>query len=204
MVRRLPIRRTSHPIGPTRTRSESGGLPGARGCTFDADGALRPFTATDQYNFGPVNYFQRPDERYTAGAFANFKMSDRADVYGELMFMDDRSVAQIAPSGSFFRPRSPSIATTRIWSRRRMRAASSAARSVLGPDDFGHRAQSDVATRKVAVARTTSVTSHTAWSRVSVANSPTGFSYDVYFQHGETKRNSTYQNDFSIRRTGWR
>ena len=27
-------------------------------------------------------------------------------------------------------------------------------------------------------------------------------SYDAYYQHGETKRNSTYLNDFSIRRTG--
>ena len=60
---------------------------------------MRAFTAADQYNFGPVNYFQRPDERYTAGVFGNFKLSDAADVYGEFMFMDDRSVAQIARLG---------------------------------------------------------------------------------------------------------
>ena len=72
------------------------------GCVVGAGGVLRPFTAADAYNFGPVNYFQRPDTRYTAGTFVNFKFNDAADVYGELMFMDDQSVAQIAASGSFF------------------------------------------------------------------------------------------------------
>ena len=81
---------------------DTAACPALAGCTFGANGQLRPFTAADQYNFGPVNYFQRPDERYTAGAFTNFKISEKADVYGELMFMDDRSVAQIAPSGAFF------------------------------------------------------------------------------------------------------
>ncbi len=73
------------------------------GCVVGAGGVLRPFAAaTDAFNFGPTNFYQRPDERYTAGVFANFKMSEKADVYGEMMFMDDRTVAQIAPSGSFF------------------------------------------------------------------------------------------------------
>jgi outer membrane receptor protein involved in Fe transport len=71
------------------------------GRTYNPDGTLRAFTAADQYNFGPVNFFQRPDERFTGGVFGNFKVSDAADVYGEFMFMDDSSVAQIAPSGAF-------------------------------------------------------------------------------------------------------
>ncbi len=53
------------------------------------------------YNFAPLNYFQRPDERYTAGAFADYEVSDSLTAYGEFMFMDDRTVAQIAPSGDF-------------------------------------------------------------------------------------------------------
>ncbi|MGA0604803.1 TonB-dependent receptor domain-containing protein [Phenylobacterium sp. VNQ135] len=57
--------------------------------------------ARDAYNFAPTNYFQRPDERYTLGAFANYKFSDKAELYADLMFMDDRTVAQIAPSGIF-------------------------------------------------------------------------------------------------------
>ncbi len=53
------------------------------------------------YNFAPTNYFQRPDERYTAGFFANYEISDAIKPYAEFMFMDDRTVAQIAPSGNF-------------------------------------------------------------------------------------------------------
>ena len=53
------------------------------------------------FNFAPTNYFQRPDERYTAGFFANYEISDAVKPYAEFMFMDDRTVAQIAPSGNF-------------------------------------------------------------------------------------------------------
>jgi len=53
------------------------------------------------YNFGPVNYFQRPDERYTAGFFADYEISPALKPYMEFMFMDDRTVAQIAASGDF-------------------------------------------------------------------------------------------------------
>lgn len=53
------------------------------------------------YNYAPTNYYQRPDERYTAGFFANYEVSDSFKPYMEGMFMDDRTVAQIAPSGDF-------------------------------------------------------------------------------------------------------
>jgi iron complex outermembrane recepter protein len=67
-----------------------------------ADGALREFADTDLYNFAPTNYYQRPDERKTAGLFAHYDFSEKATVYTEFMFMDDRTIAQIAPSGAFF------------------------------------------------------------------------------------------------------
>ena len=54
------------------------------------------------YNYGPLNYFQRPDERYSAGMFGHYEVNEHADVYTEFQFMDDRSLAQIAPSGAFF------------------------------------------------------------------------------------------------------
>jgi outer membrane receptor protein involved in Fe transport len=75
----------------------------------------RPFTSTlfqigpnrtllpgfTPFNFGPLNHYQRPDERYTAGLFANYEISPALQPYVEFMFMDDRTVAQIAPSGNF-------------------------------------------------------------------------------------------------------
>ena len=56
----------------------------------------------ETYNFGPLNYFQRPDEQYTFGAFAHYNITEEAQAYTELMYMDNRTVAQIAPSGAFF------------------------------------------------------------------------------------------------------
>ncbi len=64
------------------------------GTFIDRDGA--------SYNYGPLNYFQRPDERWTAGLFGAYQMSESFEAYTEFQFMDDRSLAQIAPSGTFF------------------------------------------------------------------------------------------------------
>ena len=70
--------------------------------TANAAGLARPFaSATDQYNFGPVNHYQRPSERYGFNATANYEVSDMAKVYGEFSFHDDLTVAQIAPGGAF-------------------------------------------------------------------------------------------------------
>ncbi|MFL6730404.1 MAG: TonB-dependent receptor plug domain-containing protein, partial [Sphingomicrobium sp.] len=38
------------------------------------------------FNFGPYNYYQRPDERYTFGAFAEYQISPGAKPYLEAMF----------------------------------------------------------------------------------------------------------------------
>ena len=68
-------------------------------------GALGPGTITQGgeniFNYGPLNYFQRPDERYTAGVFANYEITPAIKPYLEFMFMDDHTLAQIAPSGDF-------------------------------------------------------------------------------------------------------
>ncbi|MCL6729773.1 TonB-dependent receptor plug domain-containing protein [Sphingomonas hankyongi] len=53
------------------------------------------------YNFAPFNYFQRSDRRYTGGGFADFEISQAIHPYLEVMYMDDRSLAQIAPSADF-------------------------------------------------------------------------------------------------------
>jgi iron complex outermembrane recepter protein len=81
----------------------------------DGDGVADSFTSTigqfgtgrtvrpgfTPFNFAPTNYFQRPDERYIAGVFADYEISEALNPYMEFMFMDDRTVAQIAFSGNF-------------------------------------------------------------------------------------------------------
>ncbi len=70
--------------------------------TLTGTGGIAPFTNANRYNFGPANFYQRPDERWMAGTFAHYEFNEHANVYLESQFMDDRSVSQIAPSGSFF------------------------------------------------------------------------------------------------------
>jgi len=193
------------PIDPNAT-PDPGPCPALAGCTFGADGVLRPYVAADQYNFGPVNYFQRPDERYTAGAFANFKLSDKADVYGELMFMDDRSVAQIAPSGSFFGTfavncNNPYFSRTGPNSQAQQFCGAFGLDPSLTSTDFG---SVQVGRRNTEGGGRQDDIGHTSYRVVAGVRGELNdwLSYDGYFQTGETKRNSTYQNDFSIRRTG--
>ena len=166
--------------------------------TINAGGTLRPFTGTDVYNFGPLNYYQRPDTRYTFGAFAHYDVSEKAQAYGEVMFMDDRSVSQIAPSGNFLNTQqvncdNPLLSADQVdtWCTDLGLAGSDLTTLIIGrrnvegggrQDDLGHESIRAVAGFRGELS--------SAWS------------YDAYFQHGTTKRNSTYLNDFSIVRLG--
>jgi iron complex outermembrane recepter protein len=67
--------------------------------TVGPGGALVPGPAL--YNFGALNYFQRPEERYTGGAFLHYDFNEHATVYSQLMVMDDRTASQVAPAGDF-------------------------------------------------------------------------------------------------------
>ena len=70
--------------------------------TTDPSGnQLRPRTSADVYNYAPANFMQRPDKRWAGGAFLNYELHRMANLYGEVMFMDDVTDAQIAPSGDF-------------------------------------------------------------------------------------------------------
>ncbi len=60
-----------------------------------------PYNSSFRYNYAPLNYFQRNDKRYTAGAFARFEADPAAEVYASFMFMDDRTNSQVAPSALF-------------------------------------------------------------------------------------------------------
>ncbi len=57
--------------------------------------------ALHNFNFGPANYLQRPDERYTLGAIGNYELAAGTELYSEFQFNDDRTIAQIAASGLF-------------------------------------------------------------------------------------------------------
>lgn len=75
---------------------------GASRTVADANGTTRAFkTATDAYNFGPSNLFQRPDERYVFNASANYQINDKIKAYTTIAAHDDHTKWEIAPSGMF-------------------------------------------------------------------------------------------------------
>ncbi|HEV7356848.1 MAG TPA: TonB-dependent receptor [Steroidobacteraceae bacterium] len=86
---------------PGRFRTVGAGAPPSDN-TIGPNGTLIPWTNANLYNFGAINFFQRPDERYSAGAFLHYDFNEHAQVYANTMFMDDKSLAQIAASGAFF------------------------------------------------------------------------------------------------------
>lgn len=76
-------------------------LGGTRYTIADPAGTVRPFVSADQYNFGPLNYYQRPSERYNVNAFAHYQIAENVKAYSEFSFHDDRTTGQIAPGGVF-------------------------------------------------------------------------------------------------------
>jgi iron complex outermembrane recepter protein len=86
---------------PGRFATIGAGAPASNN-TIGPNGTLIPFTGSDLYNYGAINFYQRPDERYTAGAFLHYDFNEHATAYATTMFMDDKSLAQIAASGAFF------------------------------------------------------------------------------------------------------
>ncbi len=67
--------------------------------TTTSSGTFRAYTSADAFNFGPYNYLQRSDKRYTLGEFAHYEVNPKADVYLDTTFVEDKTTAQIAPAG---------------------------------------------------------------------------------------------------------
>lgn len=53
------------------------------------------------YNYAPINYYQRPDKRVTAGFMGSYEINEHFEPYVEAMFLERSSQMQIAESGAF-------------------------------------------------------------------------------------------------------
>ena len=53
------------------------------------------------YNYAPVNFYQRPDQRVTAGFMGNYEINEHFTPYIEALFLERNSDQQIAESGAF-------------------------------------------------------------------------------------------------------
>ena len=73
----------------------------------EADGTVIPMdfgNAAYTYNFGAVNHYQRPVERWNLGASGHYEITDTVEAYFDTTYMNNRTEAQIAESASFGRP----------------------------------------------------------------------------------------------------
>ncbi len=162
-----------------------------------ASGALQAGQAA-AYNFGPLNYYQRPDERYTAGVFTNLELSDAAEMYGEFMFMRDTSVSQIAPSGIFGDTFTVHCSNP-LWSAAQFDAFCGS-QGLTAADTVGIV----VNRRNVEGGGRNQELQHTSYRTVIGVRGDINeaWSYDAYGQYGTTSADSVYGADLSISRTG--
>jgi iron complex outermembrane receptor protein len=160
-------------------------------------GGFQPYNAArDAFNFGPLNYFQRPNERFSAGAFAEYEVSPAFRPFMEVMFMDDETNAQIAPSGNFFQAQTINCNNPLLSASQLNSLCTS---NGLGLDDdftvlIGRR-------NTEGGGRNDDIT-HTSYRILVGAKGDlsSAWAYEVYAQYGRTRTERVYQNDFSVTR----
>ena len=195
--------------------------------TFFQPGPDRTFIGGyTPYNFNPVNYYQRPDERYTAGFFADYEISEELRPYAEFMFMDDRTVAQIAASGDFGNTTSincdnPLLSAAQlaiVCDRENLLiTVDPLVGDVVVGQDPGYtpatffdpvtgaqynRGYMQILRRNVEGGARQDDLQHTSYRAVlgTKGDLDPNWSYDAYYQYGRTNFAETYFNDFSVTR----
>lgn len=162
-------------------------------------GGTRPYNTTlDQYNFAPTNYFQRPSERYGFNAFANYDLAEGHKLYSEFSFHDDRTVAQIAPSGLFGLDLSGANAVSCANP-----LLSAAWRTALGCVGTTGTADAFINRRNVEGGGRQDDIRHTSYRAVIGVRGEIGksWTYDAWVQEAKVAFQETYKNDFSSSRS---
>jgi outer membrane receptor protein involved in Fe transport len=149
------------------------------------------------FNFGPYNYYQRPDERYTFGAFAEYEISPGAKPYVEAMFMNDTSNSQIAPSGDFFNTTTINCDNP-LLSTQQFNTICVPANTFVDGSGIT-RAVAYTGRRNVEGGGRADHLEHNSFRIVGGIRGDLlkGLSYDAYYQFGTTRLSQVYQNDFS-------
>ncbi len=77
--------------------SEAGAVLGNQFVEYGTPGTTPPAT----FNSNPYMYLLQENTRYTAGYFANYELSERAELYSTFNFMSSQSNVNVAPSALF-------------------------------------------------------------------------------------------------------
>jgi outer membrane receptor protein involved in Fe transport len=137
---------------------------------------------------------QRPDRKYSAGSFVNYEFNEHVDVYGEVMFMDDYSRAQIAPSANFGSTDQVNCDNPMLSDQQRELLCGQFG---LGPDDY---ANVIIGRRSVETGPRTSVLRHTNWRLLAGVRGDINdqWSYDLYGMYAEVAFPEEYIGDLNV------
>jgi outer membrane receptor protein involved in Fe transport len=177
---------------------------GAR--AVNTDGSVRPFVNVmpetsgngvgDRYNFAPVNNLLTPAERVTIGALGRYDLSNKMRAYTELLYVDSKNSAQLAPTpatGLRVSPNSPLL--------------SASARALLaGRINAVTELPSDPNLPAIFRRRMTEVGARIQENDSKLQQLTLGFKgeigandlkYDAYYQYGRTEFSNFTRNDVS-------
>ena len=158
--------------------------------------SFRPRTG-EVYNYGEWNHLQRPDEKFTAGAFAHYTVNDHFEPYVEVMAMTNYTDAQIAPSGSFGEYNSINCDNPLLSEQQR--TAICGPGTGWGPTDL---ADVFIYRRNVEGDNRYNALGHDNLRLVAGIRGDINdqWSYDGYYLHAQNHSTDVYNNDISIER----
>ena len=163
----------------------------------NGDGTLVPYDPSYSYNYAPNNYFQRSDERITAGGFAHFDFSKAVQLYGSFMYMHDQTFSQVAPSGIWAGTAFAISCNNPLASAAQLEAICGSAAGT------NTTANSDVAYRTAVAPRRDNLRFNDyRYSAGLKGDLGSGFSYDVSYMYSLVKFKETYLNDVNQVRAG--
>jgi len=141
------------------------------------------------YNYAPINYYQRPDQRYTFGSSLKYEVNEHFKPYLETMMVNRQDSTQIAESGAFF-TLIPGIACNN--------PLIGTACANLGINPTGGPVDIYVAKRNVEGGPRIRVDENNAFRVVTGAEGAItdSWSYNASFLYGHTRDDSQGLNDF--------
>jgi len=160
--------------------------------------SFRPRTG-EVFNYGEYNHLQRPDEKFTAGAFAHYTVNDHFEPYLEVMAMTNFTDAQIAYTGTFGEYNYINCDNPLLSDQQR--------NAICGPGTgWGPTDLADVIIyrRSVEGAPRSNALGHDNLRLVGGIRGDINdqWSYDTYFLHAQNNSSDVYNNDMSITRLG--
>lgn len=193
---------------------------GFGGISRDGTSSLSPYvSATDIYNYAPVNFLQVPQERYLFGAFADYEINDYVTAYSEVSFVNNRvdNVLAATPvTGSFnvnINAVSPFLTATDVTALRQLDANETAinvARAANGQTPlFAGLAAAANATGVVQLAINRRTIESGGRANLDERNAfrvlfglkgnigETGLKYDAYYSYARTRNANVQQGNIS-------